>query len=160
MPATNGGVLIPATGGKPNLMRRYFESTPAFHGEIAIDSATGTVYRLVLETDLSPTDPIFQAEIMVEYTAVEIGRETYICPSKSVAITSAFSPVLHLGGCVGAGAESECTASRVLMPKDTAINDVEFDSYHVFRSEIRILPSESTDQLKSPASVQSAAPGP
>lgn len=156
MPASNGGILIPATGGKPNFTPRFFESVPAFHGEIAIDSATGAVHRLVLRTDLSPSDPIFQAEIMVEYAQVEIGGKTYICPSKSVTITSAFAPVLRVGSCVN----SECVPSHVLTPKDTAINDVEYDSYHVFRSEIRILPSGSTGQPNIPVSVPSAAPGP
>jgi hypothetical protein len=30
---------------------------------------------------------------------------------------------------------------NVEMPRVTAINDVVFDDYHVFRSELRILPS-------------------
>jgi hypothetical protein len=43
--------------GTPNTGLRTFESIPPFHGEIAIDPATGAVYRLVLITDLSPPRP-------------------------------------------------------------------------------------------------------
>ena len=75
--------------GLPNEAWHDFESIPPFHGEIAIDPVSGTVYRLVLITDLEPSDPIFQAEIMVEYEPVEIGGKMYICPRKSVTITTA-----------------------------------------------------------------------
>ncbi len=131
--------------GTPNTGLRSFESTPSFHGEITIDPVTGAVHRLALITELSPTDPIFQAEVMVEYEPVEIGGQTYICPRKSVTITTAIAQIVRQG-CWGAvGVTSDCTPLEAFRPKDTAINDTVYDSYHMFRSEIRILPAESAD---------------
>jgi hypothetical protein len=122
--------------GLPNEAWHDFQSIPPFHGEIAIDPATGAVYRLVIITDLSPSDPIFQAEIMVEYEPVDIGGKTYICPRKSVTITTAIAPIVHRSYC----SNDDCSPPHVYRPKDTAINDTVYDSYHVFRSESRILP--------------------
>jgi hypothetical protein len=130
--------------GVPGGAWHSFESIPAFHGEIAIDPATGAVYRLVLITELLPSDPIFQAEIMVEYGPVEIGGKTYICPRKSVTITTAISPIAKGGSCFGNTGDSggsDCIPPHVIKPKDTWIDDTSFDSYHVFRSESRILPA-------------------
>ena len=145
--------------GTPNTGLRPFESTPPFHGEIAIDPANGAVYRLVLITDLAPSDPIFRAETMVEYDSVEIGGRAYICPRKSVTVTTAITQIIHQGRC--ASATDDCGPVEVARPKDTAINDTEYRSYHVFGSEMRILPAESTDpEDKSPPISPSAAPGP
>jgi hypothetical protein len=151
--------------GLPNEPWHDFQSIPPFHGEIAIDAETGAVYRLVIITDLEPSDPIFQAEIVVEYEPVEIGGKTYICPRKSVTITTAIAPILQGVGCAGRGIQSDCIPQHVLRPKDTAINETVYDSYHVFGSEMRILPEGSTDQEDisppdGPASAPSAAPGP
>jgi hypothetical protein len=82
----------------------------------------------------------------VEYEPVEIGGKTYICPRKSVSITTAVSPkfrTLCPGG-VGVLTASDC--SPVAAPKDTAINDTVYDSYHVFRSEARIVTDADTGQ--------------
>src|ERR1035437_6017222 len=85
------------------------------------------VYRLVLITDLSPPDPIFQAQTMVEYEPVEIGGKTYICPRKSVTITTAISPIQNATitseisptlrqGCWGAaGMTADCTPLEVFI---------------------------------------------
>ena len=129
--------------GTPNTGLRPFETIPPFHGEIAIDPVTGAVYRLLLITDLSPSDPIFQAQTVVEYEPVEIGGRTYICPRKSVTLTTAITQIMHQGCWGNVGATSDCSPIEVAKPKDTAINDTEYDSYHVFGSEMRIVPQES-----------------
>jgi hypothetical protein len=121
---------------------------PAIHGEIAIDPATGAVYRLVIFAELSPADPIFQAQVMVEYAPVEIGGRTYICPNKSVSITTATIRNIFRG-CSNAGVGGPCyTGSSTVgaRPKETAINDTRYDSYHVFQAETRILPAANADQ--------------
>ncbi|MGD0628697.1 MAG: VWA domain-containing protein [Terracidiphilus sp.] len=148
--------------GAPNQPSHNFQSVPPFHGEIAIDPATGAVYRLVIITELSPTDPIFQAEVMVEYERVEIGGQTYVCPRKSVTITTAVSSTVRLS-CI----DGNCFVSDSSMPKDTSINDTEYDSasYHVFRSEMRVLPAGDAERRdKTPANnaapAPSGAPGP
>jgi hypothetical protein len=123
----------------------HFQSVPPFHGEIAIDPETGAVYRLMIVTELSPSDPIFQAEIMVEYEPVDIGGRMYVCPSKSVTITTALTPVFRQQ-CWGGSANSAngCSQFPVSSARDTSINDTLYDSYHVFGSEVRMLPAEGT----------------
>jgi VWFA-related protein len=89
--------------GLPNEAWHDFQSIPPFHGEIAIDAATGAVYRLMIVTELSPDAPIFQADIVVEYEPVEIGGTMYVCPRKSVTITTAIPRWADDRGVRGAG---------------------------------------------------------
>ena len=58
-----------------------------YHGEIAIDPATGTILRMTLVADLEPDQSILLGDIMVEYGPVEIGEKTYICPVRSVSVS-------------------------------------------------------------------------
>jgi len=139
--------------GLPNEPWHDFQSIPPFHGEIAVDAATGAVYRLMIVTELSPTDPIFQADIVVEYEPVEIGGTMYVCPRKSVTITTAVSAIGGRSGCSGRGLETDCVAPVVYGPKDTAINDTVFDSYHVFRSEARIVTDADAGEEEKAAPV-------
>jgi hypothetical protein len=102
---------------------------------------------------------------MVEYEPVQIGGQMYICPRKSVTVTTAIAQIVRQG-CFGAvGVTNDCAPLEAFRPKDTAINDTEYYSYHVFRSEMRILPAESKDQQNisppdSPAPAPLAAPRP
>jgi hypothetical protein len=100
----------------------------AYHGEIGVDAATGTILRLMLQADLEPGSPMQRADIMVEYGAVEIGGKSYTCPVRSVSISRGKS----LTGSADPRLES--------MREVTRLNDVVFDQYHVFRSEMRIVP--------------------
>jgi VWFA-related protein len=128
-----------------------FQSVPPFHGVIAMDPVTGAVDRLVVITELSPSDPILQAKIMVEYEQIAIGGKKYVCPRKSVTITTAVAQAFH-ENCWGAvSVTSNCIQPMPDRAKDTAINDTVFDSYHVFRSEVRMLPAGSTDQEPKPS---------
>src|SRR5208283_3618630 len=67
-----------------------------YHGQMAVDPATGTILRLELEAELKATDPVVKAAMVVEYAPVEIGRLMYICPvrniSSSLAQTVQFDP--------------------------------------------------------------------
>ena len=153
-------------GGMPNQPSHNFQSVPPFHGEIAIDPDSGAVYRLVIMTDLSPTDPIVQAEVMVEYESVQIGGQTYVCPSKSVTVSTAVAPLFRQQCWGGVNSANGCSPFAVSRAKDTAINDTEYDSssYHVFRSEARILPAEEAGQgdkapSEDPAAPSSTVPG-
>jgi len=73
-----------------HLMRQY-ETVPQYHGEIAVNPETGDVLRLVVKTDLKTDVPMYRADVVVEYGAVEIGGKTYICPIKSIAISTAMA---------------------------------------------------------------------
>ncbi len=95
-----------------------YRAPSAYHGEISIDPANGTILRVVLRADVKKTDPLVRADMLVEYGPVEIGGKLYLCPRESVAYS--------VGGWSGLG---------------TWLNAVSFEQYHVFRSETRILGS-------------------
>ena len=98
-----------------------FTSTPAYHGEIALEPATGAVLRIVLKTDLSPdVVDLRRADLAVDYKRIDIGGRSYILPTRSISLWKT--------------------------PTVVAINDVVFDHYHQFRGEMRIVPSDGTDQ--------------
>lgn len=102
------------------------EEHPAYHGEIDIDPATGSVLRITILADPSPSEARAGIQVpsamIVEYGPVEIGAKTYICPVHAVAITKFSNP------------------GNPSAPPRTFVNDVVFSGYHLFRSEMRILP--------------------
>jgi hypothetical protein len=91
------------------------ERLSGYHGQIAVDPESGTILRMMLETDLKPDDPIIHSGMLVEYGPVEIGGKTYTCPVKSVSILQQRKTLY------------------------TILNDVSFERYHLFRAETRIL---------------------
>jgi len=100
---------------------------PAYHGEIAADPNTGAIFRLTLMADENNTE-ISDSGIVVDYGPVAIAGKTYICPVRSIALSR--GPVNR-------------NDRSVAIPDDMAqtfLNDVTFTGYHVFRSEMRILP--------------------
>jgi len=99
-----------------------------YHGEIAIDPATGTILRLVLEANPDAGSLLLRSDIMVEYGPVEIGGKTHICPVRSVSISR--GPSFQRFGLGG---------KETLGPAITMLNDVAFVDYHQFRAESRVL---------------------
>ena len=120
-----------------------YHELAGYHGEIAVDPASGAVQRLMLEADLAPDDPFVRSAIAVKYGAVEIGGKSFICPVKSVALSLVRSP-----------GTSTAPHARRLGPPKTFLNDVAFEKYHRLTSEMRILSADSTEPAgDSPASV-------
>jgi hypothetical protein len=99
-----------------------------YHGEMAIDPATGTILRVTVQAEQPLGSPIRQSDIMVEYGPVAIGGKTYTCPVRSVSIA-------EMGSMVVLGPLGESAS----VPDTPHLNDVTFDNYHQFRSESRIL---------------------
>jgi len=108
-----------------------FIKTAGYSGEIAIDSQSGAIRRLVFRADLTAIPPLVRSDIMVEYGPVDIGGKTYICPLRSVSLWRGRS-VIPLRGSNG--------KFGTFGPYVTALNDMTIDHYQVFRSESRILP--------------------
>jgi hypothetical protein len=100
----------------------------AYHGEIGVDAATGAIRRLIIQAD--PTSLLERADIMVEYGPVDIGGRQYTCPLRSVSISTGHPSGFY--GLVGFGVGE--------MREVTRLNDVVFNEYHVFRSDMRVLP--------------------
>jgi hypothetical protein len=112
-----------------------------YHGQIAIDPANGTVFRIVVQADLKPTDAISRADIAVEYGPVEIGGRSYICPVRSVAI-------LVDNTARTTTAQSFRTGRADFLPPHTLtqVDDVAFTQYHVFRAESRMIVEGTSNQ--------------
>jgi hypothetical protein len=129
-----------------------FETLPSYHGELSIDPESGAIFRLTIQTDLSSDYPIYRADVLVEYGPVDIAGQQYLCPTKSVAISRAMNRVnVRQGQCV----DYNCSPSDYAYPKNTSVNDTVYHSYHIFRSEMRILPTEDSDAEKEPSSPSS-----
>lgn len=125
-----------------------FHRIAGYHGEMAVDPATGTILRLAVQADLKTTDPVANADIEVEYAAVEIGGKSYFCPVRSVSRTVAQSvqvdPVYHF------------PLANQLQPLKISLNDVVFDQYHLFRADAKVLTAEETVLAASLPPVSSA----
>ncbi len=120
-----------------------YKQISAYHGEIAIDPATGSILRIAIQADLNKAYPLIRADLAVEYGPVEIGGKTYICPLHSVAIMMAYTmaPDTNLELPQLAGTSTGQGNTRAL-PVQTMIDDIAFSQYHLFRSDSRILPSD------------------
>lgn len=114
-----------------------FHEFARYHGEMAVDPATGTIVRLTIIADMKPSDPISEAEIEVEYGPVQLGGQTYICPVKSIAIAQ--QPVQIIGNLLP-------TDDHLSDPQKTSLNEVIFDRYHLFRSDSHIILNGDTAQ--------------
>ena len=113
----------------------------SYHGELAIDPVSGAILRLTAIADLAPDEPVVTASIMVQYGPVAIGEKSYICPVRSVALAQ--KP--DLNGTAGA-----ITARAVKqLPLITLLNEVDFEEYHVFRGEPRILTGEEARRAEA-----------
>jgi VWFA-related protein len=119
-----------------------FDRVVGYHGEIAIDPQQGSILRLTVEADLKPTDPVSRANIMVEYGPVEIGGQSYICATRSVASSTALS-VSNLSG--------DIVDVAIPGPPQKLLNDIAFEQYHLFRSEMRIVRGEEANQQEHPS---------
>ena len=113
------------------LESHMFRQMSAYHGTIAVDPANGIIARLTIEAELAPTDPISHAATAVEYGPVGLGGMTYICPVRSVAISVA-KTLRNL--------QDPSGHSWIAMgPRQMLLNHVDFEQYHLFRAESRVL---------------------
>ena len=102
-----------------------------FHGEFAIDPASGAILRLTMQADLEPRLPLERSDVMVEYGPVVIGGNTYICPSRSVSISRQRTIMdIHEWG----------ETLKVYAPFKTILSDMAFGKYRKYNSTSRMLP--------------------
>jgi VWFA-related protein len=113
-----------------DLVFPFSEKVP-FHGELAVDPASGAILRLTVQADLEPRLPLDRSGVMVEYTPVVIGEKTYICPARSVSM-SRQRRIMDI--------DEWGETFKVDAPFETLLDDMVFDKYQVFRSTARMLP--------------------
>lgn len=108
---------------------------PAYHGEIAIDPATGAILRITVIADIPPPNEQAISSILVEYGPVVIGGQSYICPVRGVALARFV--------------RGNPLATAIIW--QIQLNDVAFVDYHLFHSESRILTDNPVDNQAPPA---------
>jgi len=103
----------------------------AFHGEFAVDPASGAILRLTVQADLEARLPLERSDVMVEYSPVVIGGNTYFCPARSVSIVRQRTAMdIHEWG----------ENFKVYAPFETILSDMAYEKYHVFHPTARMLP--------------------
>jgi VWFA-related protein len=108
-----------------------FRRKTGYHGEMAINPASGAVLRLTVLADLPPRLPLLFTNIMVEYAPGTIGGKAYILPTRSVSISRQRTVTI-----LDEWGEKFGVYGRF----ETILNDVAFGQYHLFGSESRMLP--------------------
>ena len=135
---------------------KEFREQAAYHGQMFVDPATGAILRLLIEAETKPGQPVSRAAILVEYGPVDIGGRTYICPVRSLALSRAESvikdkdilvPAVPRAGPQAAPAAVAHSTSYTPGPEHTLLNDTAFSSYHVFRSDARIVAQNEANAL-------------
>lgn len=101
---------------------------PAYHGEIAVEPASGSVFRTTIVANTSSDGFVSESSVMVEFGPAQIAGISYICPLRGVTIAKYFDPYEYN------------RQDRPPTPYRTSINDISFTEFHVFRSESRVLP--------------------
>jgi VWFA-related protein len=108
----------------------YQQKAP-FHGEFAVDPASGAILRLTVQADLKPALPLARSDVMVEYGSVTIGQTSYICPLRSVSISRPRTVMaIHEWG----------ENFKVYAPFESILSDMVYEKYHLFRPTARMLP--------------------
>ncbi len=102
---------------------------PAYHGEFAVDPASGSVLRTTIVANTSGNGFVSESSVMVEFGPAQIAGISYICPLRGVTIAKYFDPFEYN------------RQDRPPTPYRTSINDISFTEFHVFRSESRVLPA-------------------
>lgn len=129
--------------------------TAGYHGEMAVDSATGAMLRLTIRADLKG-GPMQRADVLVDYGAVTIGGRVYICPLRSLALSRApmarnVSSVVTMGH-EDPGHDTHTvllpTTMLQLGPEQTMLNEVVFKDYHMFRAEARVVSSKDAEEAE------------
>lgn len=116
--------------GEPELA--VFNERAGYQGDITFNPTDGSILRVSLRAEMPPSGMVPNAGIVIEYSPVEIGGRTYICPSRSISMVQA-----HAGQQNPAYAKSNYRG-----PVKTFLNDVDFKQYRRFGSETRILTSD------------------
>ncbi len=142
-----------------------FHQFAAYHGEIRIAPADGTIERLVLITDLNKGDPVKKANLLVEYGPVDFAGRTFYCPSRSISIIVAPVQVNHSDALPSRGVIQTPRGNVNFevqnyggsdQPPQTFMNEVVFDQYHLFYSEARVLAGNNSQPAATPVATANA----
>jgi hypothetical protein len=110
-PATAGALGGGGTAGggvsgnyQTNTEWHEFSTTAPYHGEFFLDPDTGIVVRMIVESELKPTDVVHEVDTRVDYGPVKVGATALLVPVKTFVNT-----VVVPGGESGSGSYSTRT---------------------------------------------------
>lgn len=126
--------------------RGSFHDSPAYHGTLALDPKTGAIFRMTLEAESKPDDPVSHVASVIEYGPVVLGQHRSICPLRSLAFM-----VEEAKGC--------SPGSHKLQKPVTMINQTIFSNYHRFGSSTTIMFSEAENGRVPAEKPQGSASG-
>lgn len=115
-------------------MRKF---SPAYHGEIALDPATGAILHISVVADTVSLDMRVSA-IVVDYGPVQLGGRDYICPLKGIAVLQSFERMRSNVKSIHGGLLDTENSTGL----QTQINDTTFTGYHLLRGDVTILPAQ------------------
>ena len=127
---------------------------PAYHGEIALNPADGSILRLTIIPEMKAGDPMSSADLMVDYGPVEIGGVKYNCPIRSVALSQVRVVKREWDD------EWRRMENSSLGSPQIYLNEVNFTRYHLFRVESRILAGKESEEAVERAAIAVAPPPP
>ena len=121
----------------------------AYHGELTLDPASGTILRMTLIADPETRAEIAEAELMVEYGPVELGGTKYFCPVRSISVSRAPGEIERIKSpnhrIVPLAQANATNGAADGAPLQTMLNEVTFDNYHLFRSDAQILTADNSE---------------
>ena len=117
-------------------------TSPAYHGSLWLDPVTGAILRVSLVADLKGNTVLERGAILVEYGPVRIGDRTFICPVRSLALSSAPPNV----NATFSGATTKW------------LNENLFSRYHLFASTSRILAEDTSAPPPTPTPTPAPIP--
>jgi hypothetical protein len=120
------GCCLPATGESYSIL-------PATHGEIVIEPTSGAIRRVQVQAELPGFVPTNRSDVMVTYGPARMGSKTYIVPIRGVAVH-------RVRTMLSLRQEDWNTSFETWGPYDTQVYEFAFDHYHLFQSEIHMLP--------------------
>jgi VWFA-related protein len=142
----SGGCCLPDGDGTIG-----FRKQTGYHGEIAIDPASGAILRLTMQASLVGFVPLNRSDIMIAYGAVEIGGKKYICPIRSVSISRARSV---------ANLRAWNDDFKTWGPYTTMLNDFVFEDYHMFRAQSHMLSYSTPNAVPHDGTAEPSAAAP
>lgn len=133
-----------------------YMALPGYHGDLAVDPATGAIYRIDLIVDLHDFVPQNAVKMMVRYGKVTVGGTSYVVPVRSINMGRARqvetttewyepeNPMGVTGERVTEGRGAYLVEGfRTWGPWTTLLTEYTFDHYRISRGDVNILPGFS-----------------
>jgi len=131
-PSAATGGMVGTAGGSTTT--KVAPTGPGYHGSLWVDPTAGAVLRLSLVANLGGSTTFDRVALVVEYGPVKIADKTFICPVRSLTISSAPPSV----NATLEGATTEW------------LNENLFTNYHMFAATSRILTESAEATSNTP----------